>query len=75
MNKDAGQPSPSVLREIADLVVESRIRIDALEQILVKTNTVAYELYLDTIERMQPQKQAEVKRVLAQTHRKKRTGR
>ena len=38
-----------------------------MEQILVKTNPVAYELYLGTIENLQAQKTAEVNRVLTRT--------
>jgi hypothetical protein len=67
MSKAAGQPLPNALINVVDLLVESRIRIDAMEQILVKTNPVAYELYLGTIENLQAQKAAEVNRVLTQT--------
>jgi hypothetical protein len=67
MSKAAGQPLPNALIKVVDLLVESRIRIDAMEQILVKTNPVAYELYLGTIENLRAQKAAEVNRVLAQT--------
>ena len=35
-----------------------------MEQILVKTNPVAYELYLGTIENLQAQKAAEVRKIL-----------
>ena len=35
-----------------------------MEQILVKTNPVAYELYLGTIENLRAQKAAELKKVL-----------
>ncbi len=38
-----------------------------MEQILVKTNAVAYELYLSTVENLQTQKAAEVTRILTQT--------
>jgi hypothetical protein len=48
-------------------LVESRIRIDAIEQILVITNPVAYDLYLGTIETLRAQKAMEVKQVLTQT--------
>ena len=65
MSKAAGQPLPNALIKVVDLLVESRIRIDALEQILVKTNPVAYDLYLGTIENLRVQKEAEVKKVLA----------
>jgi hypothetical protein len=67
MSKAAGQPLPNPLMKIVDLFIESRIRIDAMEQILVKTNPVAYELYLGAIENLQAQKTAEVNRVLTQT--------
>jgi len=65
MSKVAGQPPLSnALIKVVDLLVESEIRIDAMEQILVKTNPVAYELYLGTIENLQAHKAAEVKKVL-----------
>ena len=67
MSKAAGQPLPNALSRVVDLLVESRMWIDAMEQILEKTNSVAYALYLDTIENLQGQKEAEVNRVLAQT--------
>jgi hypothetical protein len=64
MSKVAGESLRNALIKVVDLLVESRIRIDAMEQILVKTNPVAYELYLGTIEKLQAQKTAEVKKVL-----------
>jgi len=64
MRKTTGQPLPNVLTKVVDLLVESRIRIDAMEQILVKTNPVAYELYLGMIENLRAQKAAEVNRLL-----------
>ena len=64
MSKAAGPPLPNALIKVVDLLVESRIRIDAMEQILVKTNPVAYELYLGTIENLQAQKTAEVEKIL-----------
>ena len=67
MSKVAGQPLPNALIKVVDLLVESRIRIDAMEQVLVKTNPVAYELYLGAIENLQVRKTVEVNRVLTQT--------
>jgi hypothetical protein len=67
MSKATGQPSANVLAKVVDLLIESRIRIDAMEQILVRTNPVAYDLYLGTIKNLQRQKEAEVNRVLTQT--------
>ncbi len=67
MSKAAGQPLPNALSKVVDLLVESRIRIDAMEQILVKTNPVAHALYVGMIEDLQRQKEAEVNRLLTQT--------
>jgi len=64
MSKVAGQPSTNTLNRVVNLLIESRIRIDAMEQVLVKTNPVAYELYLGMIENLQAQKAAEVKKYL-----------
>ena len=75
MSKIAGQPLPNALIRVVDLLVESRIRIDAMEQILVKTNAVAYELYISTVENLQTQKAAEVTRILTQTRKSRPTER
>ena len=75
MSKIAGQPLPNALIKVVDLLVENRIRIDAMEQILVKTNPVAYELYLGTIDKLQAQKTGSVNRVLSQTLKSKPTER
>jgi hypothetical protein len=64
MSKAASQPLPNVLIKVVDLLVESRIRIEAIEQVLVKTNPVAYDLYLGTIENLRLQKAAELKNIL-----------
>ena len=58
-----------------ELLVESRIRIDAMEQILVKTNPVACELYFGMIKNLQARKSAEVNRLLTQTLKSKPTER
>jgi hypothetical protein len=66
MSKVAGQPLPYALEKVVDLLIESRIRIDAMEEVLVKTNPVAYDLYLGTIGNLRVQKASEVNRVLTQ---------
>jgi hypothetical protein len=73
MSKAAGQPLRNPLSKVVDLLVESRIRIDAMEQILVKTNPVAYELYLGAIENLRAQKAAEVNQLLSSSEINKRT--
>jgi hypothetical protein len=75
MSKAAGQPLANALSEVVDLLVESRIRIDAMEQILVKTNSVAYALYLDTIENLRGHKAEEMNRLVTQTLKSKPTER
>jgi hypothetical protein len=67
MSKVAGQPLPNALIKVVDLLIESRIRIDAMEEVLVKTNPVAYDLYLGTIENLRAQKAVELKKVLTAT--------
>ena len=68
MSKVASQPSPNVLMKVVELLVENRIKIEAMEQILIKTNAVADALYTDAMKDMQRQKKTEVTRLLAQVH-------
>jgi len=64
MSKAAGQPSTNSLSRVVDLLVEHRIKLDALEHVLKETNPLAHELYLGTIENLRAQKTAELKTVL-----------
>jgi hypothetical protein len=75
MSKTTGQPLANALSKVVDLLLESRIRIDAMEQVLVKTNSVAYPLYLGMIENLRRQKTADVDRVLTRTLKSKSTQR
>ncbi len=66
--KKCAKPPVSItdaLINVVDLLVESRIS-DAMDQILVKTNPVAHELYLARLRICEP-KTAELNRVLTQT--------
>jgi hypothetical protein len=56
MSKAAGQQSTRTLSRVVDLLVEYRIRLDALEYVLKETNPPVHELYLGTIENLQAQK-------------------
>ena len=67
MSKAAGQPSTNAFSRVVDLLVEHRIKLDALEHVLKETNPLAHELYLGTIENLRAQKAAEVHQVLTQT--------
>jgi hypothetical protein len=71
MSKAASQPSTNRLSRVVDLLVEHRIKLDALEYVLKETNPLVHELYLGTIEKLQAQKTAEVNRVLTQTRKSK----
>jgi len=64
MSKAAGQPSTDTLSRVVDLLVEHRIKLDALEHVLKETNPIVHDLYLGTIENLQAQKTAELKKVL-----------
>ena len=64
MSEAAGQPSTNTLSSVVDLLVEHRIKLDALEQVLKETNHLVHELYLGTIENLRAQKTAQVKEVL-----------
>jgi hypothetical protein len=64
MSKAAGQPSTSAFSRVVDLLVEQRIKLDALEHVLKETNPLAHELFVGTIENLRAQKAAEWKKVL-----------
>jgi hypothetical protein len=64
MNKAAGQPSTDTLSRVVDILVEHRIKLDALEHVLKETNPIVHDLYLGTIENLQAQKTAELKKIL-----------
>jgi hypothetical protein len=67
MKQAAGQRSNNDLSRVVDLLVEQRIKLDALEQILKETNPLMHEFYLGTVENLRAQKAAEVRQVLTQT--------
>jgi hypothetical protein len=71
MSKVADQPLPNVLMKVVDLLVESRIKIEAMEQLLIKTNAVADALYTEAMKDMRRHKTAEVNRVLMQMRKSK----
>jgi hypothetical protein len=60
---------------VIDLLVESRIKLDALEHVLKETNPLVHEFYLGTIENLRAHKAEEVNRVLTQTLKSKPTER
>jgi hypothetical protein len=67
MSKAAGQPSTNSFSIVADLLVEHRIRLDALEHVLKATNPLAHEVYLGTVENLRAKKAAETHQLLIQT--------
>jgi len=64
MSRAAGQLPTDTLSGVVDLLVEHRIKLDALEHVLKETNPLVHEFYLGTIENLQAQKTAELKKVL-----------
>jgi hypothetical protein len=73
MSKVAGQPSTNSLSSVVDLLVEHRIKLEALEHVLKETNPLVHELYLGKIENLRARKAVEVNQALAQTHKSKPT--
>ena len=75
MSRFPGQQSTNTLRSVVDLLVEHRIKLDALEHVVKETNPLVHELYLGTIENLEAQKTVEVNRLFTQTFKSKRTER
>ena len=55
MSRSPGQQSTNTLSSVVDLLVEHRVKLDALEHVLKETNPLAHEVYLGTIENLQAQ--------------------
>ena len=64
MGKAAGQPSTSAFSRVVDILVEHRIKLDALEHVLKETDPLIHDLYLGTIENLRAKKTEELKTVL-----------
>jgi hypothetical protein len=62
MNRAADEGSTHILSRVVDLLVEHKIKLDALEQVLKETNPLVHELYLGTIDNLQAQRAAELRR-------------
>ena len=58
------------LGEIIALSVENRIKIEALEQVLVKTNPMMHELYLGEVETIGKQKRMKLNLAFTPTPKK-----
>jgi hypothetical protein len=65
MSIAGGQPPTNTLSRVVDLLVEYRIKVDALERVLKETNPLVHELYLGTVETLRAHKAAEVNQVLS----------
>jgi hypothetical protein len=63
MSKATGQPS-IVLREVVDLLVENRIKLDALENVVKEINPMLHERYLGEIEVVKERKAPALKQAL-----------
>jgi hypothetical protein len=64
MSQSVSPTSVKTLSSVIDLLVEHRIRLDALEHVLKETNPLAHELYLGAVENLQAQEAAELKEAL-----------
>jgi len=64
MSRATGQPSTSALGEVVDLLVESRIKLDALDNVLKEINPLLHERYLGEIEVVRDRKASALKQAL-----------
>jgi hypothetical protein len=64
MSRVTSQPSMNALRGVVDLLVESRIKLDALENVLKEINPLLHERYLGEIEVVKERKASELKQAL-----------
>jgi len=65
MSKADSQPPTNTLSTVVDLLVEHKIKLDAVEHVLKEINPIVHEFYLGTIENLRAQRAAELKKVLA----------
>ncbi|MGA2883341.1 MAG: hypothetical protein ABSG13_30715 [Bryobacteraceae bacterium] len=64
MSRVTGQPSMKALGEVVDLLVESQIKLDALDSVLKEINPLLHERYLGEIENVKAREAAELRRAL-----------
>jgi len=64
MKSTVGKTQSNALGEIMELSLENQIKLEALEQILVKTNPMLHELYLGQIDTLRKQKAINLNRAL-----------
>jgi hypothetical protein len=67
MGKAAGQRSANAFRRVVFPFVEHGIKLDALAHVLTSANPLVQELYIGTVENLQPQEEVEVNQLLIQT--------
>ena len=64
MNTVNGQHFMDTLKEVIDLLIENRIKLDALEQVFKETNPLVHELYLGEIEKLRERKARKLNQAL-----------
>jgi hypothetical protein len=64
MSRAASQRSMNALGDVVDLLVESRIKLDALENVLKEINPLLHERYLGEIAIVKERKASKLKQAL-----------
>lgn len=64
MSRATGRASMNVLGEVVDLLVDSRIKFDAFENVLREINPLLHERYLGEIEVVKERKASALKQAL-----------
>ena len=65
MNDSGKSRSASNISQIVDLLVENKIKLDALERVFKETNPLVHEFYLGEIETITNERAAEYRRVIS----------
>ena len=64
MSRATGQASMNILGEVVDLLVDNRIKFDALENVLKDINPLLQERYLGEVEVVKERKASALKQAL-----------
>ena len=64
MSRATGQASMNILGEVVDLLVDNRIKFDALENVLKEINPLLHERYLGEVEVVKERKASALKQAL-----------
>lgn len=71
MSSSVSQPVMKPLQEVIDVLVENRIELDAIANVLKEINPMLHERYLGEIESLRRRKAPDLKQVLTESLQRK----